>query len=180
MPVPFDRALTGWSRLLWGLALLTLALNVAQLSLLWFEPVLPITLTSGDEVWSTDFHDQPRHVQIALIALVTGSELPWIFAVVQIALLGRDYMRGTVFTENNTRRFQKIGLALIALGVFGSLLHPAIAALLFAFGGAPWMADMAPLFTLEIDYLMAGLLFFVIGKIMQRGLELQTSDQFTI
>ena len=175
-----DRTLTWWSRALWLMALVTLLYNLAEITLIWFDLDLSLSLEREDETWEADFHTLPFGVKFGLGAILVVPELPWFYAIVQIALLGHSFMRGQIFTEINCRRFQKIGLALIIEGALESLVDPSAMWLLYLTDTTPWLAEFDPFFTWDLNPLMAGLLFFVLGKIMQRGLELDTSDRFTI
>jgi hypothetical protein len=66
------------------------------------------------------------------------------------------------------------------MGILHFVTYPAINYFLFWRGISPWLGDMPGLFLFRIDYLMAGVLFFVLGKIMRRASELEETDRLMI
>ena len=176
----FDPVLSRWSWLLWFVAFGTLALNLLQLALVWSQPGLTVDLRHGGEPWSIGWTDLSLRIRLALGAVLVLPQLAWLAAVWQVLRLGQSFRKGQVFTEVNIVRFQAIGLALVLQGVLTMAVLPAVAAILWVAGVTPWFADMGGVFSVDFDYLLAGLLFYVIGRIMRRALELDAADRLTI
>jgi hypothetical protein len=93
------------------------------------------------------------------------------------SIFARRYRKGQIFEEENARRLVRLGLALAAIGVLNTLSLPIFNMLLYWRGVSPWLADMPFILVFEPDYVMAGLFFVILGKIMRRGSELEERDR---
>lgn len=174
-----DAALRRWSTVLLALAALVVLRSVAAPALLLSDGG-PIVLTHGTEVWQTRLHDLPRGDAGLFLAIILLPQAAWLYGVVQIARLARFYRRGVLFAVPVSGAFLRLGGALIVMGALDTLILPAVAHLFHARGITPWLADIPLLAIVEVDLIMAGAFFFILGKIMQRGAELQETDRLTV
>lgn len=174
-----DRTLARWSTVLLWLAGLTLVRALV-------EPVVDladdgrIVLLNDGAVWTTTLSELPRAERAAFLAIVLLPHAVWIYAVVQMARLARFYRRGVLFDAAVSGAFLRLGGALAAMGVLQSAILPAVAHLFHARGITPWLADIPLVSVVEVDLVMAGAFFFILGKIMRRGAELQEADRLTV
>ena len=171
--------LSRWSTVLLVLAALTaLQSVVAPLSLLLGND--RIVLTRGEDVWRIMMSQLPAADAWILGAVVMIPQILWLYCVFQVGRLAHSYRRGVLFGPRVTGAFLRFGMALIIMGVLGSAQYPVINYLFFWRGVTPWLADMHLLRIIDIDLIMAGAFFFVLGKIMQQGADLQDSDRLTV
>ncbi len=174
-----DMTLRRWSGVLLMLAGLTIIISfIAPLVLLSGDA--PLVLAKGADVWRTTLSQLPL-LEASLCVVVTSlPNVAWVYCVVQILLLARLYRAGKVFTQENSRYFRRIGIGLTVMGFLSVLVLPVIGHLLYYRGISPWLPDMPLLAVFEPDLLMAGVFFYVLGKIMQRGTELQENEDLTV
>jgi hypothetical protein len=98
----------------------------------------------------------------------------------QIGRLAFFYRQGAIFELRNAQCFMRLGGAFVALAILATVNVPLINIFLYWRGISPWLGEMPLLFMIEFDYLMAGVFFFVIGKIMRHGNELEESDRMIV
>lgn len=174
-----DPCLTRWSNILFYMALITALLSLyGPLSMIWVDS--PIVLAKGTEIWQSTFHKIPKPDLWLMIGIITLPMAAWIYGITQIMLLAKNYRVGKIFGADNSKFFVRLGLAMMVMGLFDSLTYPAINYLLYYRHISPWLGDMDIFTFAKPDLLMAGIFFLVIGKIMQRGAELEETDQLTV
>lgn len=174
-----DTKLRRWSMVLLLLALATLARGLSAPFFLLLEGG-PILLTKGQEVWQSRFESLPTFEAGIVFTVLTLPQVAWLYGVLQIVRLARCYRRGTLFGPAVSGAFLHLGAALATVGLLNSLTLPAVAAVLYHRGICPWLADMPVFAILDLDLIMAGAFFFVLGKIMRRGAELEEADRLTV
>lgn len=175
-----DKALFRWSTVLLVLAFVTLLANILGPLSLILDGTDPLVLAKGDDLWKFTLGELKAWDRVVVFTTLVLPSLIWVLGVLQIGQLALLYRGGKVFEQANVRCFLRLGTILVVSGILESLVYPAINHYLFARGISPWLADMKLLFTLEPDLIMAGMFFFVLGKIMQRGVELQEFDRLTV
>lgn len=174
-----DKKLILWSRILLILAWITVIISLAG-PLYMVLSNAPMVLAKGDEIWKTTMSQIPAMEGYLCLFILMLPNFAWVYAVANIAKLAKFYQKGQVFEEQNTRCFIKIGIALCIMGVLSALVLPAVNYLFYYRNITPWLSDM-PLFALlNPDLIMAGAFFYVLGKIMQRGAELQDNERLTV
>jgi hypothetical protein len=174
-----DQELRRWSLVLTVLAAVTLAWTALEpLTLFWDDG--PIALARGTEIWSTSLRALPGLDRAVVLIVTLLPQVAWVFGVAQVFRLARRYASGRVFDLANTGCFVRLGASLVAMGLMQPAIVPVLARWLNARGIAPWVPDASLLQLFEPDLIMAGAFFFVLGKIMRRGTELQESDRLTI
>jgi hypothetical protein len=174
-----DITLHRWSGVLLMLAILTIVISfIAPVVLLSGDA--PLILAKGADIWRTTLSQLPRFEGALCVVITSLPNIAWVYCVVQILLLARLYRSGKVFTQENTRYFRRIGVGLTLMGFLSALMLPIIGYMLYYRGISPWLPDMPLLTLFEPDLLMAGVFFYVLGKIMQRGVELQENDDLTV
>lgn len=140
----------------------------------------PIVLTKGDEIWRTTFHWLSSFDAWVFAAIVMSPDAVWLLCIVEIGRLALRYRRGMLFDVYVTRCYMRLGVAMTVMGVLGTAMYPALNYFFFWRGVTPWLADMPFLSIVQSDLIMAGAFFFVLGKIMRRGVELQDSFSLTV
>ena len=174
-----DRKLTRWSTLLFILAVLSGMQGVVAPVVLLVNGT-PINLVRGSEVWSTTLQALSNTDGTLVLTLVVAPQLAWLYAMVQVGLLALCYRRGEFFDRRATGRFVRIGVALGLASVANSAVIPILGYVLHARGVLPWLPDMPMFAAFDTSLAMGGAFFYIIGKIMQRGAELQDSESLTI
>lgn len=174
-----DKKLARLSGTLLVLAYVTALLSIiAPLALLTDSS--PIVLAKGSEIWKTTLGELPLLEGGLCVFLLLLPDMVWVYAVIQIARLAHYYRRGFIFEYRNTQCFVHIGGALIVMGIVGNLAMPLVNYLFYYRHISPWLADMPLLAVMEPDLIMAGAFFYVLGKIMRRGAELQDDERLTV
>lgn len=174
-----DPCLARWSSILFGFAILTAAISFyAPLTILWQDQ--PILLAKGTEIWKSTIYTLPKLDAAMIIAISLLPQAPWLYGLYQIMRLARNYRQGKIFSRTNSAYFIKLGYAIFVMGLISALIYPILNMLLFYRGISPWLGDMDTMTFIQPDLLMAGIFFLVIGKIMQRGTELEETDQLTV
>lgn len=174
-----DALLKLWSNILISLALLSGLFSILDPLSLVFDN-LPLTLAKGTETWQINMHDLPAMDAAIVIAAFVLPQFMWILAVWQVALLARYYRAGSIFGEHITPRYTRIGIFLVIMGILESLILPVIGLWFYTRKLCPWLPDMPIETIIQPDLVMAGAFFFILGKIMHHGNELQKTDQLTI
>ena len=176
-----DIHLTRWSNLLTVMAVLTALLTVvAAFYPLIFNGPVGLFKDGGAKIWTTTVQELPLFERLTVVFIEALSNFAWLYALLQIVRLARSYRAGHIFGEANARCFVRIGVALGLMGILQTLTYPVLNYFLFWRGVSPWLGDMPALFTIHPDYVMAGVFFFVLGKIMRRASELEESDRLMI
>ena len=167
----------------WSIALIVLALCSALMSvILPFDEIFfqPITLTHGSEIWRISQNTLPMGMRIGVGLLCWAPHIAWIYAIIQVIRLAKNYRRGVLFDSCNTGCFICIGMALAFMGIVNSATYPLLSAILFYGGITPAFADISILYAIQPEYVMAGAFFYVVGRIMRRASELHDFDQYTV
>lgn len=174
-----DVTLSRWSGVLLVLAVLT-GLQSIFSPLSWLFGGTPIILTKGDEIWRSTFQMLPRFDAWVLLGLILLPQLAWVAGVWQVGKLAHSYRRGILFDLKVTQCYMRMGAAWTMMGVLATIDYPVLNYVLYWDGVTPWVADMPLLEIVQTDLIMAGAFFFVLGKIMRRGVELQDSFSLTV
>lgn len=174
-----DKELKRWSGILLFLGYATAVMSIlGPLSLLSKDA--PIILARGKEVWSTTFSQIGGVDGAVVLILALLPTAAWVYAVFYIVQLARHYQAGRVFAVGNTGCFLRIGAALAAMGVLDMAVYPLSNLWLFYRGITPWLGDMPILALFDPSLIMAGAFFYVLGKIMARGVALEDNDRLTV
>jgi hypothetical protein len=176
-----DIHLTRWSNLLTVMAVFTAVLTVMTAFYpLIFNGPLGLVKDNGAKVWTTTVQELPVFERLTVVFTSALYNFAWLYALVQIVRLARHFRAGHIFAEANARCFVRIGAALGLMGILQTLTYPLLNYFLYWRGISPWLGDMSLLDTIHPDYVMAGVFFFVLGKIMRRASELEESDRLMI
>ena len=176
-----DIYLARWSNLLAAMAVLAAAITAAALAYpLIFDGPIVLAKEHGAEVWKTQVLDIPVFERLTVLIALYLPSFAWLYVVLQIFWLARNYRAGQIFAESNARHFMQIGVALALMGVFETIYFPFINYFLYWRGISPWLADMPWLAFIRPDMFTAGLFFFVLGKIMRRASSLEENDRLMI
>ncbi len=176
-----DIHLTRWCNLLAVMAVFTALVTAAAVFYpLIFNGTIALSKDHAAQFWKTTMAEMPVFERLVVLGLLSLASAAWLYGLLQIFRLARNYRTGQIFGEANARYFVRIGVALGLIGILQSLTYPALNHFLYWRGISPWLGDMPLLFLIRPDYLMAGLFFFVLGKIMRRASELEETDRLMI
>lgn len=175
-----DGPLYKWATVLMVLALIALAFSLFALGMGLFGSDAPLVLNKGMEVWKTSLHDLKTFDYSVIYTLLALPEIAWVYCVLQMTKLAVYYRKGWVFEHQNVICFVNIGKGLIIMGITSAIIYPAIAFFLYFREVSPWLADIPWLASFDPDLIVSGTFFFVLGKIMARGVELATLDRLTV
>mgnify|MGYP003882789541 CR=1 FL=1 len=118
---------------------------------------------------------------VAVVLIVPTLILMW--GLFQIAVLCRYYKGGVLFALDTILCFKRFAIALIALAVVETLMLPILIFYLWSRQALPGLPDFDPVDLLEVlqtEILLVGVLFFVITRIMETGLEMKQEVELTI
>ena len=176
-----DIYLARWSNLLAAMAILAATITVIVLIYpLIFDGPIVLAREHGAKIWNTKLLDIPIFERFTVLIVLYLPSFAWLYGVLQIFRLARNYRAGKVFGELNARCFVQIGVALGLIGVFETIYLPIISYFLYWRGISPWLVDLSWLNLIQPNMFMAGLFFFVLGKIMRRASELEETDRLMI
>ena len=179
--MPKDIRLIRWSNLLLALAIICALLAAAvPIYILFSDAPIVLLKEGGKTTWNTTFNALPTIDRLVVFVLTFSSSVAWLYGLLQIARLAVFYRQGAIFELRNARCFMYLGGAFVVIAILETVTGPLINAFLYWRGISPWLGEMPLLFLIEFDYLMAGVFFFVIGKIMRNGNELEESDRMIV
>jgi hypothetical protein len=168
---------------IWSVALIILALCSGLMSIILpIEEIFlqPIMLMHGAEIWRIPLETLPIGIRIGVGLLCSAPHIAWIYAIIQVIRLARNYRRGILFDTCNTSCFIRIGIALAFMGVINSATFPLLSVILYYGGMTPALADISILYAIQPEYIMAGAFFYVVGRIMRRASALHDFEKYTI
>jgi len=176
-----DIYLARWSNLLAAMAILAATITMIVLIYpLIFDGPIVLATDHGAKVWNTKLFDIPVFERFTVLILLYLPSFAWLYVVLQVFRLARNYRDGQVFGEINARCFVRIGAALALIGGFETINVPFVAYFLYWRGICPWLADVSWLHLIQPNMFMAGLFFFILGKIMRRASALEENDRLMI
>lgn len=167
----------------WSIALIVLALCSAFISVIlpvneiFFQPII---LAHGTEIWRISQDTLPMGMRIGVGLLCWAPHIAWIYAIIQIIRLAKNYRRGILFDTCNTICFIRIGMALAFMGIINSATYPLLIAILYYGGITPALADISILYAIQPEYIMAGAFFYLVGRIMRRASELHDFNKYIV
>lgn len=179
--MPKDIRLIRWSNLLLALAIICALLAVAvPVYIIFSDAPIVLLKENGKTAWNTTFNALPAVDRVVVFALTFSSSVAWLYGLLQIARLAVFYRQGAIFEFRNARCFIHLGGAFVIIAILETVTGPLINVFLYWRGISPWLGSMPVLFAIKFDYLMAGVFFFVLGKIMIYGNELEESDRMIV
>jgi len=165
-----------------GLVYLVIVLTIAEI----VGAVLndqKVYLDIGGELWSRALSAFDAADRIVIIVGYGLSATILVWGVYQLIRLCRLFDVGVIFAPETVRCFKRFAAALITLAVYDTLRPLFLIGYLWARGSIPHAPDMDPVMILgfvQADTLALGVLFFVISRIMEIGLELRSETELTI
>jgi hypothetical protein len=176
-----DAHLARWSLALMAMVLIAAALNISFPIYEFFYGLTGFVKDEGKTVWTSLISALPLIDRFAITLFTELDSVVWLYVLLQIWLLARYYRSGRIFEECNAVCFMKVGQGLCIMGIVQSFEYHAVNHYLFWRGISPWLGDTPPvLFAVRVDMLMAGLFFFVLGKIMRRAIELEETNRLIV
>ena len=165
-----------WMNLLtWAAALV----NVFELSVL-FRSDIPITLHIQGQLWSKAISSFLLQDRLAITAMLGIEHILWLAVLWQIWSLCGLYRSNTIFKVANARCFLNIGWILLVLCVFEVALVPTVGAYLFIRNIITQMPDWQDAVLFNTSYLIPGLFFLLVAKIMEHAARMQEESELTI
>lgn len=178
---PNDPRLTRWSTVLMAMVAFAAFVNLAAPVYEFFFGFFGVVKDQGQKIWTTQFSALPLPDRFAVLAIASCDSAAWLYGLLQVGRLAQYYRRGYIFEERNAVCFIRLGVALGVLGLAQSAQYPLSVIYLYWRGITPWLADMPPsLFIIRPDFLMAGVFFYVLGKIMRRAKELEETNRLIV
>lgn len=165
--------------LLRALVLVAAAVSMVETVYIFFSD-FPLALPIDGEVWTKPVSELTVHDRFVLFAFIEIATLFWFSVLYQFWRLCGLYAQGLFFTALNARCFKYIAWAIIGMSLVDSVEVYAIGAYLTAQGIIPMMPDVEFFLLLETDFLVAGLFFLLIAKIMERAAVMQGESELTI
>lgn len=163
-----------------AIAVIVVQVGEAVIFLAW-EDMLYLEI--DDEIWSQRFWDFPILERWVLFELFLLPLIIMVWAAYQLIQLCREFDRGGIFTSETVGRIHKFAVATLALAAAETLIFPIVVTFLDLRGALPGAPDIS-LLTLvgmvEFEIFMVGVLFFLIARVMRRGLEIQSEQELTI
>ncbi len=170
------RKLTLWLRLLIIIAVL---MTIVEIVLAFFSDE-PIALFVQGEVWMQEISSFGLVDRIVIFSILGVAIFLWMTVLYQFWRLCSLYRQNMIFTVKNAHCFIRIGWAMIGMAITDTLEIPLLGAYLLESGYIPAMPDMDAAFMFELDFLVAGLFFWLVAKIMERAAILQEEAALTV
>ena len=169
-------------RLLKWLIYLAVAAQVAGLALVFFNGGELHLLIEG-EIWSRRVDEMNAADQLFVTAIMCSSAAMLIWGMSHVAMLCRLYQGGLIFSADCIQCFKKFALALLFVAILETASVPALV-------GYLWVREVLPAFPefdltilmdiVQVEIFMVGILFFVIARIMEVGVEMQDEMALTV
>lgn len=176
-----DAHLARWSLALMAMVFFAAVLDVAVPIYEFFYGVVGLVKDQGKTVWVTQVSALPLVDRFSFILGTEFDNIVWLYVLLQVWLLAQYYRSGSIFEERNATCFMGVGFGLWIMGIMQSFEYDAVNYYFYWRGISPWLGDTPPiLFLIRIDMLMAGLFFFVLGKIMRRAIELEETNRLIV
>ncbi len=153
---------------------------VADEIITFFFSSQPVALLIQGEVWTKPLTSFQAFDKAVLFFIVNTGNFCWLFALYQLWALCALYSDNHIFEAQNARHFINIGYALMVMSILQMFVVPTAGAYLLYRNISPQMPDINILGLLELDLLVAGLLFLLIAKIMEFAATIQEESKLTI
>ncbi len=139
----------------------------------------PIALFIDGELWTKRISSFAVKDRLVLFGILNVKTVMWLVALYQIWRLCRLYSQAIFFTVQNARCFANVGRALVGMAVLDTLIVPLCGVFMKSQGIIAKMPDINA-FMPELDLLTAGVLFWLISKIMERASVMREEADFTV
>lgn len=141
---------------------------------------IPLVLKIGGEYWSRDLHSFGSFEQAVLLVGINFLKVLWLGVLLAFWQLCRFYSNNKIFTVENARCFRKVGRILILMFLWDTLMVPLIGGFLFMRGIIDSMPDLDLALLYNVDYLVPGMIFLLIAKIMEVAATMREESDLTI
>ncbi|MDW6002410.1 DUF2975 domain-containing protein [Vibrio mangrovi] len=146
----------------------------------FFFSDIPITLYLQGELWTKEFSSFAMQDQLVLFGLLSIEKVLWLGILYQFWRLCRFYRNNQVFTVQNAYCFMKTGWLLLGICLSEVALIPLVGGYLYYRQILPQMPDLQYALIFNVDYLVPGLFFWLIAKIMEQAALMQEEADLTI
>jgi len=139
-----------------------------------------VILPLNNGVWTKAFSEFSLLDRLIVFSIEEATTIFWLFVLYQFWSLCSLYSQGLIFTSDNAQKFKSMAYGLIAMSVAETLMTPVEIMFL---GYKNILTEMPQYdFTDAIDtnFLTAGILFYLIAKIMGRASLLQEDADLTV
>lgn len=157
-------------------ALMEVAENVFTFLLKDFSLMLHI----DGELWSREFSSFNAHDKFIIFLIEEAFSFAWLFVIYQFWALCALYKQGRIFTTKNASKFKYMGFGLIAMSLAQTLILPLTGLYLTSQDVLEQMPDLDLAVIIDVNFLTAGILFWLIAKIMERASILQEEAELTV
>ena len=142
-----------------------------------------VYLPLNGEIWSKTFASFGTPDQIILIVAHSIHTGIFLWGLYQLSILVRWFAKGVIFSIDTINCVKRFSVALIFYALAESLLPPILIAYLWARDILPAAPEMDLSFLmnfLDVHIFTAGVLFFIISRILETGLQNQNELELTI
>lgn len=167
---------TKWLRVVIALTIMALIIEV----LFIFLSDVPITLKIDGEYWTKNLASFSLYDHLFITVAINVLNILWLGILLVFWRLCSLYARNQVFTVENALCFSKIGWLLIGMFIWDVLKSPLIGAYLIMQGITNNMPDWDLVLLLNWDYLVPGLIFILMSKIMKYAAMMREESDLTI
>lgn len=163
-----------------AIAVIVVQIGEAVVFLAWEDTLY---LEIDGEIWSQGFWEFPLLERWVMFEFFMLPLLIVVWASYQLIQLCGEYRRGNIFSVGSITRIHKFAVATLSLAAVESAIFPIIVGFLHLRGalpGAPDLSLLTLISVVEFEIFMVGVLFFLIARVMRRGLELESEQELTI
>lgn len=157
-------------------ALMEVAENIFTFLLKDFSLMLHI----DGELWFREFSSFNVRDKLIVFLIEEAFSFAWLFVIYQFWALCALYNQGRIFTTRNAFKFKHMAFGLIAMSLAQTLMLPLTGLYLTSQGILGKMPDLDWAVMIDVNFLTAGILFWLIAKIMERASLLQEEAELTV
>ena len=142
-----------------------------------------IYLELDGALWSQQLTSFSITDQVFIGIIIAAPSLILIWGLYQLIKLCRLFDSGVIFATDTVRCFKMFAASLIVVAVAETVASPILIGYLWLRAIIPDFADVDAINALsmvQVDVLAFGVLFFVLARIMEEGIELKQDSEMTI
>lgn len=161
------------------MCILVLLVQIYEIAII-YSGKYPIILMFDGKIWTKQITDLALGDRIATVFILEVFCLAWLYVVYQFWALCNLYQNNLIFTSANARRFKKMSIGLIIMSISDSTTFAMIGDYLIYRGIITQMPDIDPSMVIDVNFLAAGVMFWLMTKIMERACILQEDADLTV
>ena len=162
------------------LCVMTALMEVAENIFTFLLKDFALSLHIDGALWSRQFSSFNPRDQFVIFLIEEAFSLAWLFVIYQFWALCALYKQGWIFTTQNASKFKYMALGLMAMSLAETLALPLTGLYFTSRGILGQMPDLDLAVIIDVNFLTAGILFWLIAKIMERASILQEEADLTV